>query len=362
MKDEYRGLYVDREEIRFCCGFKDKDVFKESFSWQGDFVKLDKIFEDKKNYFNKVFLTFDGGINEYDQLHIMDLLENKEIKVENISHRFISFMLSYIYYLWVNDKKEICDIDQEKNFLLIEIIGFQLNIGVISFSNTAKSLTWENLGYTSFSNVEWLKEYENDSLFVKSMVKSCIEEFYVCNKNKLREILIDDLVFAGEFNKFQGLTDYILSLFNKREGIYIEEKNYGSLGAFLNGLIKIGKPIFPFSKNNIVYVEKDLFIYQSLGGQVVGDSTFLVGRSVICPVRDKKSIILNNAIINPITFTIAQKDDDKLYEIENIYIYLPFFYYGDIINIDFYIDEEKNVKVDIVHDRTKETSSLQFKI
>jgi len=361
MNDEYKSLYIDSKQVGVY-SFKDNKLCEENFTWEGDFVKLDDILEERKSCLNKVFLTFDGEIDIYEQLHMVDLLQSKQINVVKITHRFVSFLLSYIYYLWEREKKEVCGFDRKKNCLIIEVLESRLDIGVVSFRNSSKELTWKMMGLSSFSKTDRLVGYENDQLLEKSIIKRCIEEFYIENKHELREVFIDDLVFVGDFDSFKGLTENILSLFNKKEGIFIREKGYGGLGALLDGLTDLGQAIPPFRKDNIAYVGEDLFLYQTLDGQVTGERVLLVSGSDICPVQAEKSIIISNAMKNPVTFTVAKKEGGDLKEMDSICLYLPFHYWGDKVSISFYINEKKKVKLKMVHDRTQETVAQEFEL
>ncbi len=433
MEKGYCGLYIDNKDVFLCKINAEGEICNDKYLWDEDYFKLDNILEEYKDIFGKVILSFDEDINEYEKLHIVDMLLNKNIDIIMITHKFVSFMLSYIFTNWIERKEEICDIDTKKNYLIMDLGYSFFKVGIISIENSIEKLDFELIAYSTFDTVNTkliykmlidyaynINNYKSENLFIfndakgsddnkkieikeeirknieksisqsfkkgyftidleqygidnisiqnsqfensilsliKTNMKGLIEEFYLEHKDILKGKYIDHLIFLGDFNRFPYLANYIKSFFNKEcKSTFIGKNSYGALGALLYGLVDRGESIIPFIKDGIVYAGKDIILYQN------NEFISMIKKSTICPYEEVKLIFLGNVIENPIKFKIARIENDELYTIQDLNIYLPFSYFGDTVEIKINIDKNRNVDGIILHKRTGEEVLFNFSL
>lgn len=421
MKEKYCGLYIDNRDIVFYNINGEGEIHHKKHLWDENYFKLDNILDVYKNEIGKTILSFDGDINQYERLHIIDMFSNKKIETISISHKFISFMLSYIFMYWKEEEKEICNIDEKKNYLIMDLGYKNFKIGTISVENTVKGLDYNLIAYSIFDMVNTrliykmlvdyiynignyenehsknmkiqkeikkvieesvfqslgkdyininLKKYGLDNIsmqnnqfennilsLIKTNIKSLLEEFYLEHKSILKGRYIDHLVFLGDFNKFPYLADYLKSLFSKKCGSTLIDENY--YGAQ-------GALLYGLINNGykILPFDKNDIVYAGENIVLYNDSEYinLISKDTICPYEEVKLVTLKNVVKNPIEFKIGKLDNGEFYSIRDLDIYLPFSYYGDNMEIKTNVDENRNVDGIISHKRTGEEILFHFSL
>ena len=296
--------------------------------------------------FKEINVAFNFNVDLYQSLYLLGRLEDKQYSVK-LYDKYMLSIYKYIHDLWMENKREICNIDQNVNFLNIDLAGDHIFISIIKVVNKEDKIKinlisqeTEILKISDKNIAHYLRQQEKTNRedakhSINLEIKNIVEKYYKNNSCILKEIYIDYIFLYGEIIEFQFIREFIKGKFNLDDSkikTFKENRTLNCLDIIED--VETSKMGMSLNKTEIQYFQNNIYLFYQSPNYFLNPNV-LVSEYEILPIRKKKNIVILETLDSTIKYKLRiGKNLQKEIELN-----FPFIYRGDIIETKIEIDQ-----------------------
>ena len=274
------------------------------------------------------------------------LKENSE-KEDSILFKSLEVLNNHISSYKDMNNTEVFTDNEEVNRLIYNVISEAEKVKIELSNKKEATINIKNYLVDEIITREEFEELILDNEMILERISRLLNNFKIKN-----HFNIDEVILVGGTAQIPKIFELIKSTFPTsnvvKDNDYINSVGYG---AAIVSALNSGEKIDPFGGNVCTGVlPRDIFIICN------GVTEKLFSKGTAYPLQSsyEYKIRIPFSLINKISITLFEKNDEKKYKISDVNFYHPCFYTGDIISLSVDIDENGMLYFKAIHSETKE--------
>lgn len=310
-------------------------------------------------------IVFDESMEIYSRLNILSKLEDVGCNVD-VLNKHMCIIKTYLNHLWELDNKEICDIDDERMILFIDLLDKDICISFIKVRNLISRLDIDIITQNKGTIIidkkgidKYLKESETSDFYadakqyVNLEIRDFVEECYVRDIHMLKDTTnISTIVLLGDLANHGFVKEYFNNEFriaDENTVMIVDEKDMVFEGVKLSSGIDNRTIKMPFIKDDIRYLSRCVSFFQVPFNEALEDNRIILNKSNMIPAKSMIKTMVSSNMGTSVIYRLGITDEDtnnqKGIDIEMDF---PFIYAGDLVEL--YVEVKKDTELTLEYE------------